>query len=52
VVLPSNPSAARFYSEGLAKLRLYNALAARDLFQKTLAEEANFALAHLGLARA
>lgn len=49
VVLPSNPEAARFYSEGLARLRFYDALTARDMFQKTIASEPDFALGHSAL---
>ena len=32
--LPANPDAARLYSEGLQKLRLFDALSARDLLEK------------------
>jgi tetratricopeptide (TPR) repeat protein/DNA-binding winged helix-turn-helix (wHTH) protein len=52
VALPSNPDAARSYSEGLAKLRLYDVLGARDLFQKTITSEPNFALGHSALSAA
>jgi tetratricopeptide (TPR) repeat protein len=52
VALPKNHDAARFYSEGLAKLRVFDALAARDLFLKAVAEEPSFALSHAGLATA
>src|SRR5437879_3519642 len=50
--LPSSPEAARFYSEGLAKLRVFDALAARDLLQKAVAADPNHALAHAALAAA
>jgi serine/threonine protein kinase/tetratricopeptide (TPR) repeat protein len=50
--LPSNSEAARFYSQGLAKLQARDALAARDLLQKAVAAEPNFALAHAALASA
>lgn len=50
--LPEKPEAARLYSEGLAKLRVFDALAARDLFEKVVAAEPNFALAHSLLAEA
>jgi eukaryotic-like serine/threonine-protein kinase len=50
--LPSNSEAARHYSEGLAKLNVRDALAARDLLQKSVAAEPNFALAHSALAAA
>jgi tetratricopeptide (TPR) repeat protein/TolB-like protein len=49
LVLPSNPDAARSYSEGLAKLRFYDALGARDLFQKAVLAEPDFALGHSAL---
>lgn len=52
VALPKNHDAARFYSEGLAKLRVFDALAARDLFLKAIAEEPTFALSHATLATA
>src|SRR5437879_6533331 len=50
--LPSSPEAARFYSEGLAKLRVFDALATRDLLQKAVAADPNHALAHAALAAA
>jgi tetratricopeptide (TPR) repeat protein len=50
--LPSNAEAARFYSQGLAKLHARDTLAARDLLQKSLALEPGFALAHSALATA
>lgn len=50
--LPSNSDAARFYSQGLAKLRERDVLAARDLLQKAVAAEPNFALAHAALSGA
>jgi len=37
--LPSNLKAARLYAEGLAKLRNFDALAARDLLLKAVAED-------------
>ena len=52
VVLPSNPEAVRSYSEGLAKLRFYDALGARDLFLKTVAAESDFAPGHSVLSTA
>jgi eukaryotic-like serine/threonine-protein kinase len=52
VVLPSNPNAARSYSEGLAKLRFYDVLGARDLFQRTIAANPDFALGHSALSTA
>jgi eukaryotic-like serine/threonine-protein kinase len=50
--LPSNPEAAKFYAEGLAKLRVGDAIAARDLLQKAVAADPNHALAHSALAAA
>src|SRR5581483_332615 len=50
--LPSDPNAARLYSQGLDRLRLFDALAARDLFQKALAIEPNNAQAHSALSDA
>jgi eukaryotic-like serine/threonine-protein kinase len=49
---PSTSEAAHLYSEGLVKLRLFDALAARDLFQRAVSLDPNFALAHSGLADA
>jgi serine/threonine protein kinase/tetratricopeptide (TPR) repeat protein len=48
----SNPEANRFYAEGLAKLRNFDSLAARGLFQKAVKLDDNFALAHSSLSRA
>jgi eukaryotic-like serine/threonine-protein kinase len=50
--LPSNPVATRLYSEGLAKLRVFDALGARDLLERAVAAEPNYALAHSALAAA
>lgn len=50
--LPSQPQAARLYWEGLARLRVFDALTARDLFSKAVAADPNFALAHSELANA
>lgn len=52
VALPSNHDAARLYSAGLAKLRVFDAQAARDLFAKSIAAEPDFALSHAALATA
>ena len=48
--LPSNTEASRLYSEGLAKLRVFDALAARDLLKQAVALEPEFPLAHSALA--
>ena len=50
--LPTDHLAARFYSEGLAKLRVSDALAARDLLQQSVAREPDFAMSHSALSRA
>jgi tetratricopeptide (TPR) repeat protein len=50
--LPSNPEAARLYAEGLAKLRVFDNLAARDLLQKAVQADPNHALAHAYLSAA
>lgn len=50
--IPSNQEAARLYAEGLAKLRLFDALAARDLFQQATISDPKFPLAHSMLAEA
>lgn len=52
VALPSNTEAERLYSEGLAKLRVFDALAAHDLFLKAVAKEPDYALSHSALATA
>jgi tetratricopeptide (TPR) repeat protein/DNA-binding winged helix-turn-helix (wHTH) protein/TolB-like protein len=51
-VLPSNPEAARLYSEGLAGLRVFENPAASELLQKSIAIEPNFAPGHAALAEA
>ncbi len=50
--LPSTPEASKLYAEGLAKLRVGDAIAARDLLQRTVALDPNHALAHSALAAA
>ncbi len=50
--LPSNPEAARLYSEGLAKLRVFDDVAARDLLEKAVALDPKHALARSALAAA
>ena len=52
VALPASQNAARLYSEGLEKLRVFDALAARDLFQQAITAEPEFALSHSALATA
>jgi len=48
--LPQNHEAARFYSEGLQKLHQFDYLQARDLLQKAVDVEPQYALAHSALA--
>jgi DNA-binding winged helix-turn-helix (wHTH) protein/tetratricopeptide (TPR) repeat protein len=50
VALPTRSNAAKLYSEGLAKLRVFDARSARDLLQKAVAAEPSFALSHVALA--
>jgi serine/threonine protein kinase/tetratricopeptide (TPR) repeat protein len=50
--IPSNPDAMRLYSEGLAKLRAFNALAARDLLTHAVSLDPAYPLAHAELANA
>jgi len=50
--LPSNPEAAQLYSEGLQKLRLFDAQAARDLLEKSAALDSSYAPTHSALAEA
>ena len=48
--LPADPQAVRLYSEGLAKLHVFDALAARDLLLRAIAVEPDHALSHSLLA--
>ncbi len=50
--LPSNPEAARLYAEGLARLRVFEDQAARELLEKAVAADPRHALAHSALAAA
>jgi len=50
--LPANRDAIRLYSEGLARLRVFDALEARDLLQQAVAADPKFSLAHSALAEA
>ncbi len=47
---PSDREAARFYALGLAKMRDYDSLAAKDLLEQAGRIEPKFALVHLNLA--
>ena len=50
--LPSNPEAARLYAEGLARLRVFDAVTARDRLEKAVALDPKHALARSALAAA
>jgi DNA-binding winged helix-turn-helix (wHTH) protein/Tfp pilus assembly protein PilF/TolB-like protein len=50
--MPSSPAAARLYAQGLVSMRSFDVLAARDLFEKTIGTEPQFALGHSRLAAA
>lgn len=50
--LPKNPKAARLYAEGLAKLRVWDNVAARNLFLQSIALDTQFPLAHAALSSA
>ena len=49
---PSNPEAMRLYSEGLARLRAFDAVAARDLLRQAVAADPSYPLAHSALGKA
>jgi eukaryotic-like serine/threonine-protein kinase len=48
--LPKNPEAARLYAEGVARLRVFDALAARDLLQQAVALDKSYPLSRAALA--
>jgi eukaryotic-like serine/threonine-protein kinase len=48
--LPTNPEAARLYAEGVARLRVFDALAARDLLQRAVAIDKTYPLSRAALA--
>jgi len=50
--LPSDPEATRLYTEGLTKLRFFDAKGAQDLLQKAVAADPRHALAHSALSAA
>jgi eukaryotic-like serine/threonine-protein kinase len=50
--LPSNSQAIQLYSEGLTKLRAFDAPAAKELFTKAVLVDPQFALGHSALAAA
>jgi DNA-binding winged helix-turn-helix (wHTH) protein/tetratricopeptide (TPR) repeat protein len=50
--MPIKPEAARLYAEGLERLRVFDAAAARTLLEQAVAVEPDYALAHSALAEA
>jgi eukaryotic-like serine/threonine-protein kinase len=50
--IPSNSEAMRLYSEGLVKLRTFDALGARDLLARAVNSDPAYPLAHAELAKA
>lgn len=50
--MPLDPDAARFYALGVAKLRQFDALAAKDLLSQAVEADPKFSLVHAMLARA
>ena len=50
--MPSHPDAARLYAEGLARLREFDALAARDLLERAVGLQPEAPLLHAALADA
>jgi tetratricopeptide (TPR) repeat protein/tRNA A-37 threonylcarbamoyl transferase component Bud32 len=50
--LAASPEAARLYSEGMQKLRLFDPVGARDLLARAVTADPGSALAHSGLAAA
>jgi len=46
------PVATRLYAEGLARLRAFDPLAARDLLQKSVDADPSYTLAHSAMAEA
>ena len=49
--LPTNPEAARFYSQAITRLRNYDSTGARTLLEKSIALEPKFPLSHLVMSR-
>jgi tetratricopeptide (TPR) repeat protein len=50
--MPKDPRAAQLYAEGLARLRHFDALKARDLLEKAVAADPSFSQGHAALAEA
>lgn len=49
---PADPKGTKLYAQGLARLRHFDALGARDLFAKVVEAQPGFALGHSALAEA
>ena len=49
---PANPQAVRLYTEGLGRLRVFDALTARPLLEAAIAIDPEYSLAHSALATA
>jgi tetratricopeptide (TPR) repeat protein/TolB-like protein len=49
---PNNAKAAQLYADGLARLRSFDALGARDILLKAIAEEPDYAPSHVALSSA
>lgn len=49
---PTNPRAAQLYADGLTRLRVFDALGARDILLKAIAEEPGYAPSHVALSSA
>ncbi len=52
LALPSNPEAARLYSDGVAKLRVYDDINACDLFERAIRLQPDYSPAYSALASA
>ena len=52
IALPSKSETAKLYSEGLVRLRAFDALKASELLQSAIAVEPAYALSHAALAKA
>jgi tetratricopeptide (TPR) repeat protein/DNA-binding winged helix-turn-helix (wHTH) protein len=50
IALPQNHDAARFYSQALDALRVFDAVSASEMLRKSIAMEPNYSLSHAALA--
>lgn len=50
--VPTSSAAAQLYAEGMDKLRRFDALGAKELLEKAVQQDPNYALAHSALAEA